>query len=163
MVDWTAIKTEYVTEKTSYRELADKYNVSFTEVSKRGRDENWTNERKKFLDKTYSKTLDVLLKKQERRIKRMQTVTDKILNKIEESVDKMEEPDYQAFRHLTAALKDIKEIQMLKSEMDLREQEARINKLNRDTKDNSDDDGKEYGVVLLPTIMPIQPPNDEER
>lgn len=163
MVDWTTIKIEYVTEKTSYRELADKYNVSFTEVSKRGRAENWTNERKIFLDKTYSKTLDALLKKQESRIKRIQTVTDEILNKIKESVDKMEEPDYQAFRQLTAALKDIKEIQMLKSEMDWREQEARINKLNRDTKDNSADDGEKYGVVLLPTIMPIQPPNDEER
>lgn len=161
MVDWTAIKTEYVTEKTSYRKLADKYGVSYTEVSKHGREESWKEEREKFLAKTYSKTLDALLKNREARIKRLQNITDKILDKIEESVDKMDEPDYQAFRHLTTALKDIKEIQMLKSEMDIREQEARINKLNRDAKDN-ESDNKEYGVVLLPTIVPIQHPDDEE-
>ncbi len=161
MVDWTAIKTEYVTEKTSYRKLADKYGVSYTEVSKHGREESWKEEREKFLAKTYSKTLDALLKNQEFRIKKLQTITDKILNKIEESVDKMDEPDYQAFRHITAALKDIKEIQMLKSELDMREQEARINKLNRDAEDN-ESDNKEYGVVLLPTIVPIQHPDDEE-
>ena len=43
----------------------------------------------------------------------------------------------------------------------MREQEARINKLNRDAEDN-ESDNKEYGVVLLPTIVPIQHPDDEE-
>lgn len=162
LVDWTAIKTEYVTEKTSYRKLAEKHNVSYTEISKHGREENWKEERENFLAKTYSKTLDVLIKGQEKRIKRLQTITDKILNKIEKSVDIMDEADLQSYRQLTSALKDIKEIQMLKSEADMREQEARINKLNRDANDKGFDDSKEYGVVLLPTIMPLNPPNDED-
>lgn len=161
MVDWIAIKTEYVTEKTSYRKLAEKYDVSYTELSKHGREESWRDEREKFLAKTYSKSLDILIKRQEERIKKLQTITDKILEKIEKSVEKMDTSDLQAYRQLTSALKDIKEIQMLKSEADLREQEARINKLNRDAEDKSAE-GKEYGVVLLPAISPLEMPKDEE-
>lgn len=161
MVDWSAIKTEYVTTDISYRKLCEKYNVSMTEVSRHGKDEEWRHERKKYQEKAYAKTLDTLIKKQQKRIERLQTITDKIIDKIELSVDKMDETDFQAYRQITAALKDIKEIQMLKSDADIREQEARIDKLNRDAKDNSDDN-KKYGVVLLPTVMPLTPPEDEQ-
>lgn len=161
MVDWSAIKTEYVTTDISYRKLCEKYNVSMTEVSRHGKDEEWRNERKKYQEKAYAKTLDTLIRKQQKRIERLQTITDKIIDKIELSVDKMDETDFQAYRQITAALKDIKEIQMLKSDADIREQEARIDKLNRDAKENSDDN-KKYGVVLLPTVMPLTPPEDEQ-
>lgn len=161
MVDWSAVKTEYVTTDISYRKLCEKYNVSMTEVSKHGKNEEWRNERKKYQEKAYAKTLDTLIKKQQKRIERLQTITDKIIDKIELSVNKMDETDFQAYRQITAALKDIKEIQMLKSDADIREQEARIDKLNRDAKDNSDDN-KKYGVVLLPTVMPLTPPEDEQ-
>ena len=62
---------------------------------------------------------------------------------------------------ITAAIKDIKEIQMLKTEADMREQEARIDKLNRDVKNNNQD-LKKYGVVLLPAVAPLTPPEDDE-
>lgn len=162
MVDWSAIKTEYVTTDTSYRKLCEKYDVSMTEVSRHGKEESWREERRKYQEKAYTKTLDTLIRGQQSRIKRLQTITDKILDKIEKSVDKMDETDLQAYRQLTAAIKDIKEIQMLKSEADMREQEARIDKLNRDAKVNDPNDGKAYGVVLLPTIMPLTPPEDDD-
>ena len=161
MVDWSAIKTEYVTTDTSYRKLCEKYGVSMTEVSRHGKEEEWRNERKKYQEKAYAKTLDTLIKGQQKRIERLQTITDKILDKIELSVEHMSEADLQAYRQITAAIKDIKEIQMLKSEADMREQEARIDKLNKDVKEN-DTDKKGYGVVLLPTVMPLTPPEDDE-
>ena len=161
MVDWQTIKTEYVTTDTSYRKLADKYNVSMTEVSRHGKKECWREERQKYLDKYYTKTLDTLVRNQQKRVERIQSLADKILDKIEKSVDEMDELDSQTFRQLTAAIKDIKEIQMLKSDADMREQEARIDKLNRDVKENNKDD-KKYGVVLLPTVMPLTPPENDE-
>ncbi len=162
MVDWTTIKTEYVTTDTSYRKLADKYGVSMTEVSRHGKEECWREQRQKYQEKAYAKTLDTLIKNQQKRVERIQTLADKILDKIEQSVDKMDEFDSQTYRQLTAAIKDIKEIQMLKSDIDIREQEARIDKLNRDAKDNNQD-LKKYGVVLLPAVAPLTPPenNDE--
>lgn len=161
MVDWSAIKTEYVTTDTSYRKLCDKYGVSMTEVSRHGKEEEWRKERKKYQEKAYAKTLDTLIKGQQKRIERLQNITDKILDKIELSVEHMSEADLQAYRQITAAIKDIKDIQMLKSDADMREQEARIDKLNRDAKE-IDTDERGYGVVLLPTIMPLTPPEDDE-
>lgn len=46
--------------------------------------------------------------------------------------------DRAGLRQLTAALKDIKEVQMLKSELDRREQEARISNLEKQAEKDND-------------------------
>lgn len=143
-MDWNKIKTEYITTDTSYRKLADKYNVSSTSICKVAKREQWVAEKERYLNESYSKTIEAITKSQTERVLRLQTITDKILNKIEESVDLMEEPDLQAFRQITSTLKDIKEIQMLKSDADMREQEARIAKLRKE----SEEEDKETTVIV---------------
>lgn len=145
-MDWKAIRTEYVTTDTSYRKLSKKYGISATQIGNVARSEGWVQERERFLDDTYSKTLKEISKKQTERVKRLQTITDKILNKIEKSVELMDEADLQAFRQITATLKDIKEIQMLKSDADMREQEARIAKLRKESEE--EDKSVEVNVVF---------------
>ena len=135
-MDWRAIKTEYITdESTSYRKLAEKYGVSYTSIGEKARKEGWAKERERFLNKTLSKTLSAISKKQARQASRLQMVADKLLAKIEEAVDDLSMHelfmDRAALRQITGALKDIKEVQMVKSEADLREQEARIRNLER--------------------------------
>ena len=88
-------------------------------------------QRKQYLQKTYAKTLTALAGAQARRVSRIMTITDKILDKLEKTVEQMPDGDFVAYRQLTSALKDIKEIQMLKSDADMREQEARIANLKR--------------------------------
>lgn len=136
-MDWNSIKTEYITnESSSYRKLAKKYGVSYTTIGEKARQEGWAEERKRFLDKTLSKTLNAISRGQASRASRLQTVADKLLNKIEKAVDDFDMAellvDKQALKQLTGALKDIKDIQMIKSEADLREQEARIAKLTKE-------------------------------
>ena len=64
--------------------------------------------------------------------------------------------DRAGLRQLTAALKDLKEIQMLKSELDRQEQEARIAKLQADAQQrNNDDDDDETGVILMPPVKEV--------
>lgn len=138
------MKTEYVTTDTSYRKLAEKYNVSPTCVYAKGKQEGWVAEREQYQRNSYAKALETITKSQTDRVKRLQTITDKILNKIEKSVELMDEADLQAFRQITATLKDIKEIQMLKSEADMREQEARIAKLRKE----SEEEDKETTVIV---------------
>lgn len=135
-VDWVAIRTDYVTTNTSYRKICEKYGLSFTEVSRHGREENWREERKKYQEKTYSKTIEIMAKNQAKRVERLKSITDKILDKIETVVDNMTGADIQAYRQVTSALKDIKEIQMLKSDADMREQEARIANLKKQALDD---------------------------
>lgn len=46
--DWDAMKTEYVTTKTTYSRLAEKYGVSISQIKIVAAREGWTKERKKF-------------------------------------------------------------------------------------------------------------------
>ena len=130
MIDWQAIKTEYITTSTSYRKLAEKYGVSYVQIGNVGRDEKWVELRKRHLDNTFTKTVEAIENAQANRAKRVQTVADKLLNRIETLVDGgvMAPKDV---RSLVAAVKDLKEIQGVKSELDEKEQKARIANLEK--------------------------------
>lgn len=137
-VDWQAIKTEYITTQTSYRKLAQKYGVSRVQIGNVGRDEKWVELRRQHLDNTVTKTVAAVENAQVNRAKKMQSVADKLLLKIEALVDRpgMMPKD---IRSLVAAVKDLKEIQGVKSELDEKEQRARIANLEKQAakEDNS--------------------------
>ena len=131
MADWQAIKTEYITTDTSYRKLAEKYGVSRVQIGNVGRDEKWVELRRQHLDRTVSKTVAAVESAQVNRAKKMQSVADKLLLKIEAMVDRPEPLTEKAIRSLTAAVKDLKEIQSIKSALDEQEQRARIANLEK--------------------------------
>lgn len=56
-MDWIEIKTEYVSGKATYRELAKKYGVSFSTLQKRAKEEKWSEGRKKYRDRVVTKAL----------------------------------------------------------------------------------------------------------
>ena len=59
-------------------------------------------------------------------------------------------------KQIAAALKDIKEVKMIRSELDRQEQEARIEKLRADAQQNrNDDDDDETGVILMPPVKEV--------
>lgn len=130
MADWQAIKTEYITTQTSYRKLAQKYGVSRVQIGNVGRDEKWVELRRQHLDNTVTKTVAAVENAQVNRAKKMQSVADKLLLKIEALADRpgMMPKD---IRSLVAAVKDLKEIQGVKSELDEKEQRARIANLEK--------------------------------
>lgn len=166
MVDWNAIKTEYITTRASYRQLAEKYGVSRVQIGNKGKKENWVELRRQHLDKRLAKTLDADAKKTADRMTRIQNATDKLLTKIEKAITELDlqfckevtrektieynnhlrpdKPtkevtqetekvvavttiiDRQGLMQIANALRGIKEVQMLKTELDRQEQEARI-------------------------------------
>jgi hypothetical protein len=136
-VDWKAIKTEYIAGGTSYRKLCEKYGVSRTTLQRKAKDEKWVELRSQVESKAETKIVDVLSKKQAKTTEKIIAVADKLLDKIEEIIDLVQ--DTQGIKHLTSAIKDIKDIKGFKCEADLREQEARIKKLEKDAQeeDNS--------------------------
>ena len=133
MADWQSIKTEYITTQTSYRKLAQKYGVSATQICNVGRDEKWVEQREQYLSETTAKTLEKISQQEANRAARIHTVADKLLSKIEAMVDAVEPEDIpaKAIRALTAAVKDLKEIQSVKSALDEQEQRARIANLQK--------------------------------
>ena len=134
MADWKAIKTEYITTDTSYRKLAQKYGVNATNIAKRASKEKWVEERNKNATKTLSKTLNAIGNKQAERTAKLIGVSDLLLDKVKSLIE--DTPEFlalpQNIKHISGVLKDLKDIQMIKSEADLREQEARIDKLRKE-------------------------------
>ena len=148
MADWQAIKTEYITTDTSYRKLAQKHGVSTTQICNVGRDEKWVEQREQFLNKTTAKTLEKISQQEANRAARIHTVADKLLNKIEAMVDSERALDTKGIRALTAAVKDLKEIQSVKSALDEQEQRARIANLEKQA-DKDEDKTEEIEVVFV--------------
>ena len=147
--DWKAIKTEYITTNISHRKLAEKYGVHATRISTTASKEGWSAERERYRSKVLAKSVDAIGNAQAQRAARLQSVADKLLAKIEAAVDNFDMEmlfmDKQALRQITGAIKDIKDIQMIKSDADIREQEARINKLNKEAEK---DEAKSNDVTI---------------
>ncbi len=144
MIDWQAIKTEYITTNTSYRKLADKHGVSYQAICHRSKDEGWIALREQHLNDTASKTVDEIGQQKVNRAKKIQTVADKFLNKIEAMADR-EGILPKDMRSLVAALKDLKEIQGVRSELDEKEQRARIANLEK----SANPENKETATLVV--------------
>ena len=147
MADWQAIKTEYITTDTSYRKLAQKYGISHVQIGNVGKEEKWVELRKQHLDSTFTKTVEKISKQEANRAARIHSVADKLLNKIEAMVDSDKPLDTKGLRALTAAVKDLKEIQSVKSALDEREQKARIASLEKQA--DKESDNKEPIQVII--------------
>ena len=143
MADWQAIRTEYITTETSYRKLAQKYGINVTTIAKTASDEKWVEQRKQHAINTQTKTLEKISQQEANRAAKIHSVADKLLKKIEAMVDSEEPLDTKGIRALTAAVKDLKEIQCVRSELDKQEQEARIANLRR----NADKDEEESSMI----------------
>lgn len=151
-MNWNKIKTEYITDESStYRGLAKKYGVGLSTITRRAKAEDWQGQRTQVEHKVNTKSLDAICDEQVKRATRLKTVADKLLAKIEAAVDdaNMQEilKSKQALKQLTGALKDIKDIQMIRSDADVREQEARIKALEKNA-EKGDDTTQTISVVF---------------
>lgn len=134
MADWSNIKTEYITTETSYRELSQKYGVHYTNIAKRASKEGWQQLRQQHATRTQTKMVDAVERRKVDRAARLLDVSDLLLEKVRKLIDSDDKiaMDTQGMKHLSGVLKDLKEIQMIRYELDIREQEARIEKLRRE-------------------------------
>jgi uncharacterized protein YjcR len=162
-VDWNVIKAEYIAGGTSYRKLAEKYNVSFNTIQGIAKQEKWVELRNQAKDKSTTKMVNSIAKGIAKNAVKINTVADKLLDKIIVLLDELEVADSQTIKQCTSALKDIKDIKGVKSEIDLKEQEARIDKLRKDIEADKISEDKPCGVVLMPPVMDaLVPPSEED-
>jgi hypothetical protein len=133
MADWQKIKTEYITTDTSYRELSQKYGVHYTNIAKRAKKEDWQQLRQQQANTTQTKMIQAVERRKVDRATKLLDVSDLLLQKVRERVEALDalEMGSQEFRHLSATIKDLKEIQMIRSDLDMKEQEARIANLQK--------------------------------
>jgi hypothetical protein len=141
MPDWSAIKTEYITTDTSYRRLAKKYGVNPTNIAKKAGKEGWVEERNRHANRVLSKAINTVSNKQADRTAKLIGVSDLLLDKVKAILEENPEVlcNTSIMKDLSVILKNLKEIQMIRSDADLREQEARIEKLRREAMAEKED------------------------
>ena len=132
MADWQDIKTEYITTKTSFRKLADKHGLNKDTIWKKAKEEGWDDLRRQHIDSVQTKILDADIEQKVDRAVRLMTVADKLLEKVEQWVEMGEPISATSIKNLSDAIKNIKEVQMIRTEEDVEEQKARIAKLRKE-------------------------------
>ena len=149
MADWKKIKTEYITTDTSYRKLAQKYGVNYRTICVRSKQEGWIEQREQHTNETTTNIINAIGRQQVSRAERLQSVADKLLTKVESLLDGDPEllGDTQSMKHISGVLKDIKEIQMIRSDKDLEEQDARIAKLRKEA-EKEENDNRDVTIVI---------------
>ena len=145
-MDWKRIKAEYIAGGTSYRKLAEKYNVPFGTLRRIAKQEEWTQIRAQVEHNVNTEIVDTVTKNETKKAVDIVDVADKLLEKISDLMDAVP-LDTQSMKHLTSALKDLKDIKGYKSAKDLEEQEARINKLRKEA-EREDDTTNEIEIVF---------------
>ena len=113
-IDWTAIKTEYLTTAASYRDLAAKYKVNQATIAQRGKKEDWVGKRKQMASDIQAKSLEAAEEYQVDRATKLLEASDLLMRKVIEYVERSTFDGLgatQSMKHLSGVLKDLKEIQ----------------------------------------------------
>ena len=167
-MDWKRIRQAYLTEPgATYKALAERFGVPVATLAARVQREGWAKERRRLradqradqhrrvafvtdrlltmMEKAVEE-LDVQTVKRTKRVKEIEynnaqrpdKPTREMIVDDEELVAREAPVDRAGLKQMTSALKDLKEV--LRAELDVREQEARIAKLEQQLNEVEDDE-----------------------
>lgn len=112
-IDWLRVKSEYITTTISQRDLADKYKISASTLTKRANKEKWQQLREtnnnEIATKVQQKTVAKIITKEVNRLDKILSASDTLLNKLVAVTG--DTVDGKGIKQLTSALKDLKDIQ----------------------------------------------------
>ena len=129
MLDWKKMEEEYVSTQVSYRELGRRYGVSASAICRRGQREDWPGLRRLRLMGQVPPEPDREPGMDRR--ERYLAVSDRLLEQTEQVI-RSQEHSPAALKTLSEVMKNIREIQMLRTRLDRQEQQARIDKMRKE-------------------------------
>lgn len=148
-MDWNKLKREYIAGGTSYRKLATKYGANLSVLKRIAHDEDWVGLREQCKAKSATKIVEIESDKNAERMRRLLKVSDDLLDAVEDAVKSFKVGDLlldkTALKSLSSTIKDIKDIQNIKTELDIEEQKARIANLRR----QAEQDGNNISEVSV--------------
>ena len=160
-MDWRKIKKEYIAGGISYRKLAEKHGVSFNTLEKVARREGWCELRRQADERAATKAVEAISTRNAK--------LDKAVDLALEAACKYLSAPGQLravdLKDVTTALKNLRDLKGIKSEADMKEQQARIEALRaRAGIKDGDEDGDGGGgvIVLSPVDMPPEEVSDGE-
>lgn len=143
-MDWKRIKAEYIAGGTSYRKLAEKYGVSFGTLRRVAEREWWTQKKAQVAHKTDTKMVETISDKNAEIDDKYFRLVDKLLDKAEATIEDVDKWHPTLLKEMATTMKYLKECKGIKSEADMREQEARIARLEREA-----DEGAERAQITV--------------
>lgn len=146
-MDWKKIKAEYIAGGTSYRKLAEKYNVPFGTLRRVAEREGWTQKRTQAAHKADTKMVETISDKNAEIDDKYFRLVDKLFDKAEEVIDNTPIWQPTLLKEMATTMKYLKECKGIKSDADMREQEARINKLRKEA-EREDDTTSEIEIIF---------------
>lgn len=123
----------------SYRQLCDKYHVSSSQLNRVAKEEQWVVLREQYQREAVAKAMQSAIEAQADNADMIFSTARKLLLKVDAAVDGLEVTDIAAFDKIARTLKSISDVLMIRSEADMREQEARIKSLNMKNGEERDD------------------------
>ena len=146
-MDWNRIRKDYIAGKGSYRELAKKYGVSPQVLGRRAKAEDWVTLRGQAVDKGLTKTIETVAQANGDVGVQLQGAAVALIGKAMEGIQAIDAENAKALKAYSGVLRDLQEVLDLRPELDIREQEARIEKLRREAEKDTDT-GTEFAVEL---------------
>lgn len=148
MADWKALEIEYVTSRISHRGLAEKHGICRSTICKKAAEDKWSDKRKEYRAKTVAKAVNAVGTKQADMAAKLYGVGGLLLDKVKLLLEENPEllTDTSAMKDVSVVLKNLKDLMSVKSDADMREQEARIEKLRKDA---AGDEIKQQTVTVI--------------
>lgn len=146
MADWKVIEAEYITTGSSYRKLAEKYGLDQATVARKAKKEEWVSKRQQHVSRTQAEILTADTGQKVDRATKLYNAADDLLAKIVAGISAASVLTPTAAKNYSDALKNIKDIHMIRSAEDIEEQKARISKLNREAQ--KEESGKSFTITL---------------
>ena len=151
-MNWNEIKKEYISDQSmSYRKLSEKYGVSRTVIGDRAKKEGWVSLRREVAERAEAKLIENVGEKNAKIDVKCYEAVDLLL---EAACNYLKAPGQLRavdIKDMSTALKNIKDLKGIKSELDLEEQRARISALKaKCTPEDEDNEGG--GIVIMPAV-----------
>lgn len=96
-IDWERVERAYLHSNMSLRDLAKTRGIGYSTVQRRAKEGAWAEKRERM--------------QMEDNVIRLEQVTDKLLRKIADTIDRKENMDCKDYKALTSALKELKDVQ----------------------------------------------------
>lgn len=131
-MDWGKIRKDYIAGKGTYRELAKKYGAPMRTLAAKAKAEDWVGLREQACNRAATNTVDRVATANGKVDTSLQAAAAALAAKALEGIQNTNPEEARALKAYSGVLRDLKEVLNIRPELDIKEQEARIEKLRRE-------------------------------
>lgn len=148
-LDYKQMKMEYIAGGVSHRDLAQKYGVSASQIAKVSKREGWVKLRERRVAKTDAKIIDELSRQEKAAMDRYYRTVDGLFGRAEELIKSTEKWTPGTLKEMATALRYLKDCRDVRSRDDVKEQRARIRKIEQEIRALEDKGAVPESVVTI--------------